>query len=92
MSVPVVGGGVPQVNKFQQVSSEGHQISLIGAGHGTSHVCCWSGGGGGGSDVQGLYIEVQCIMGYGHMGTSPCAGQTHMKTLPSRNLFWGRSV
>ena len=24
------------------------------------------------SYVEGVYNEVQCIMGYGHMGTSPC--------------------
>ena len=84
MSVPVVGG-----SSSEQVST-GLQVSLAGAGHGRSHVCCCLGGGGRGwSDVQGFYIEVQCIMGYGHMGTSPCAGQTHMKTLPSRNLVLG---
>ena len=54
------------MNKFEQVSSDGHQMSLT-----------WGGvraGGGPMSDIQGagasgLYIEVQCIMGKGHMGT-----------------------
>ena len=83
--VSTSGGG----SSSEQVST-GLQVSLAGAGHGRSHVCCCLGRGGRGwSDVQGFYIEVQCIMGYGHMGTSPCAGQTHMKTLPSRNLVWG---
>ena len=47
--------GGPEVNKFEQVSSEGHQISLAGP---LSDVR--AGGGG-------LYSEVQCIMGNGHM-------------------------
>ena len=43
-----------EVNKFEQVSSGGHQISLVG---------------GGGLVLEGsLYSEVQCFMGNGHMG------------------------
>ena len=55
------GGGDPQVNKFEQVSSVVHQMSLQG---------------GSNSDVQGpglggrtLYSEAQVIMGNGHIGT-----------------------
>ena len=64
-----------QVNKFEQVSSDGHQMSLVGG------ECPMSdsqklGPGGPMSDVQGgwgqdggvLYSEVQRIMGNGHMG------------------------
>ena len=51
MSV-VVGEGVSQVNKFEQVSSDGHQMSLAGG--------AWLGGG--------LHSDVKCIMGNGHMG------------------------
>ena len=54
------GGKDPQVNKFEQVSALGHQMSLVG----------------GRSRVGGLlrrlagdrYDEVQCLMGNGHMG------------------------
>ena len=30
MSVPVGGGSGPQVNRFEQVSSDGHHLSLAG--------------------------------------------------------------
>ena len=30
MSVPMGGG--PQVNKFEEVSNDGHQVSLVGVG------------------------------------------------------------
>ena len=40
------GGGVPQVNKFEQVSSDGHQMSLAGGGArpGGVVLCLMSGG------------------------------------------------
>ena len=63
MSVPV-GWVSSKVNKFEQVSSGGHQMSLVGQGSGLGatevgpQVSCWGGG---------LYNEVQCIMGNGHM-------------------------
>ena len=85
------GGGGPEVNKFEQVFNDGHQMSLVGEGKKTvrSHV-----GGGLGSGQMGLYSEVQCIMGNGHMGPPPpyCGhndGQTRLKTLPSRNFVGG---
>ena len=62
-------GGVPEVNKFEQVFSDGHQISLpmvsgLMSGEGpTSDVLWWGGGSG------GLHSEVQGIMGNGHMGS-----------------------
>ena len=58
MSTPVgEWGGVcgSQVNQFEQVSSLGHQMSLAGIRP------LYRGG---------LYSEVQCILGNGHMGTS----------------------
>ena len=54
MSV-VVGGG-PQVNKFEQVFSLGHQMSLTGSLY-----------GGGQARRGSLYGEVQCIMCNGDM-------------------------
>ena len=47
-----------------------------------------------GSGLQeGLYSDVQCITGNGHMGTLPVDrmtnGQTGLKTLPSRNIVGG---
>ena len=60
------GFGVgPQVNKFEQVSSDDHQRSVAG-GVGS---CLLSGGG-----VR--YSDVQYIMGNGHMGPLPHCGQT----------------
>ena len=47
-------GEGPHVNKFEQVSSNGHQMSLGVRG---SHI--WGGD---------LYSEVQIIIGNGHMG------------------------
>ena len=61
MSVPVGVG--PQVNKFEQVSSDGHKMSLAGRGDRTR-------GGG------GLYSEVQFIMSNGPIGT-PLSPWTH---------------
>ena len=58
-------GGGPQVNKFDQVSSGGHQMSLAGGGRARV-----------GSLMSDLMrgrgsCEVQCVMDNGHMGTSP---------------------
>ena len=78
------GVASPQVNKFEQVSGDSHQISLAG-GLGWEVPCPTSGGGqgqawgvsgpmsgGGAGPEQGgsLYSEVQCIMGNGHIGPS----------------------
>ena len=76
------------MNKFEQVSSDGHQMSLT-AGQ--------SQGWGPMSYVQegrdragGQYSEVQCIMGTGHIRTpSVNDGQTQLKRLPSRNFIGG---
>ena len=62
--------------------------------------CHWQGGGpctmrshvqkGPGPGPGGLYSEVQCIMGNGHMGPSTLVSrQTRLKTLPCHN-FVGR--
>ena len=74
-----MGGWCPKVNKFEQVSSDGNQMSLAGGDGAPCPVRFYSqapkvscpGLGWGG----GLYNEVQCIMGNGHMGPSPC-GET----------------
>ena len=50
-----------QVNKFGQVYSDCHQMSLAGE-LGLEPVGCMSDWGG------GLYSEVKCIMDIGHMG------------------------
>ena len=77
----VLMGEGPQMNNFEQVSSDGNQMSPGGS---MSDI---KGGGAGPlgpmSDVQGgkdlcqgcqgtggLYNEVQCIMGNGHMSGS----------------------
>ena len=52
------------MNKIEQVFSNGHQMSVVGAGR---VPCVMSKGAGPG----GSYNEVQCIMDNGHMGT-PC--------------------
>ena len=66
--------GGSQVNKFEQVSNDGHQMSLARdrarvSGNVMSDVWEWGLGCG-----LALYHEVQCIMGNGHIW-SPC-GQT----------------
>ena len=62
--------GSPQVNKFEKVSSDGHQMPL--AGRSLSSEVPW--GQNFGSETRtsvGLYSEVQCIMGNDHMD-HPC--------------------
>ena len=84
----------PQANKFEQVSSLGHQEGL---GQDPVWVVvgpCMEGGrqtldrGG-----QGPVQWVQCIMDNGHMGTavdSQTERHTPLKTLHSCNFFNGR--
>ena len=95
MSAPFEGG--PQVNKFEQVSSDGHQISLPGA------LGPRVGAGGLMYDVQGagvglvlrgaLHSEVQYIMGNGHIWNprSPEQTGTHLckQYLPTTSLAGG---
>ena len=67
------------MNKFEQVSSDGHQMSLAGVGAGARGVPCLEGAWGRGQrgshvpclERRGLYNEVHCIMGKGHMGPPP---------------------
>ena len=67
------------MNRFEQVSSNDHQISM-GGGEG---VPCL------GVRV-GLYSEVQCTIGNGNMRHPPPMNiQTPVKTLPSHNLVCG---
>ena len=47
-------GGGPQVNRFEQASSLGHQMSLVMEGWGQR---------------GSLYSEVKCSIGNGHMGS-----------------------
>ena len=67
------------MNKFQQVSSLGHQVSLPVGGVFPVRGDVAGGAVQKGIPVQGaggfLYDEVQCIMGNGHMG--PPHGQTN---------------
>ena len=63
------GGVEPQANEFEQVSSDGHQMSLAGgSGQRQSRVSCLMS-----EEVEvegaGLYSEVQCTMDNGHMRT-----------------------
>ena len=52
------------MNKFEQVSSDDHQMSLAGAGRFlSSEVPCLE------ERAGALYSKVQCIMGNGHMGS-----------------------
>ena len=92
------GGGVQSNNKFEQVSNDGHQMSLtVGVPEGPY---VWRvlglGGRGGGPHVLCLvgvfYSEVQRIMGNGHIRPPPFKEndrQIPAKTLPSHN-FVGR--
>ena len=63
--------GDPQVNKFEDVSSVGHQMSVAWGRVRGPRSDGWDGGGRSlKSDVGGvLYSEVQGITGNGHMGT-----------------------
>ena len=57
------GVGIGKVNKFKQVSSVYHQISVA---RGSAR----PGRRGSMSDIHGaLYSDIQCIMGNGQMGT-----------------------
>ena len=67
----------PQMNTFEQVTSNDHQMSVAGRvgggaeGEIRSHVRYLGGGAGLMSDIGvGAVPIFQCIMGNGHMGTS----------------------
>ena len=55
-----------EMNKFEEVSSDGHKMPLAGAWGRGPHVPCLEEDGWG-----ELYSEVQCIMVNGHMGIPP---------------------
>ena len=87
--------GVPRANKFEQVSSVGHQMSpgggvysrVIFPGEGRSLYselpCKWGGVGGGGS-----YREVPCIMGNGHMASPSCRQTNIIESITFPQLHW----
>ena len=71
------------MNKFEQVSSDGHQISLAGRPELGGVPCLVSGG---------PYSEVQSTMINGHMGTpSPCEQTNLIQNITFPQLGW-RSV
>ena len=85
-------GGGPQVNKFEQVSSDCHQMPPAGAG-------AWGTRAGAGMGVPcltskgvagDLYSEVQCTMSNGYMGTpSPWADrQDKRENISFPQLCW----
>ena len=81
MLVSMVHGVGPQVNKFEQVSSDNHSMSV--AGRPVSGVWClregvdsMSGSRGSGNRshvwcLMGVGPMSQCIIGNGHMGPLP---------------------
>ena len=86
------------MNRFEQVSSDGHQMSPVGRGAEPGGSRVWRGararGVPGPMGWRVLYSEVQSIMGNGHMGTPHPHrhndGQTRLKTLPSSNFVGAR--
>ena len=76
------------MNKFDQVSSDDHQISLTGGsksrgwGQGVPGLMCRGAGVG----VGGCCFTVRWILANGHMGNPPLNKQTQVETLSSRNL------
>ena len=79
------GGVFPQVNKFEQVFSDDHQMSLAGGGYGQG--VGMSGGGGLGMSRGGLPPTMYHMIHVMSPTPSPpdVNRQTSVKTLPSRN-------
>ena len=69
------------MNRFEQVSSDGHQMSLAEGG---SHVWKWGGPGWGGD----LYSEVQCIMGNDHIAPRTECWTETTENITSPQLRW----
>ena len=69
--------GGPQVNKFEQVSSDGHQISLAKKGLKLGVPCLMAREGG--------HMRISI-----HNVNRQTDRQTRVKTLPSRNFVGGR--
>ena len=76
--------GSTEVNKFEQVSSDGYQMSPTEGAMGVPEVPCTGQGRG-----RDLYSEFQCIMGNPPVDRLT-DGQTCMKPLPSHNFTDGR--
>ena len=74
--------GCPQMNNFEQISSDHHQMSLAEGGVPGLMSDVLEGARGLGvpglTSRVGLYSEVQCIMGNGHMASPPVDTQTHL--------------
>ena len=70
-----------QMNKFEKVFSDGHQMSLTGGG---------AGGPMSGERVGTWYSEVQCIMGNGHIGLpwSLCQQTDMTENITFAQLRW----
>ena len=83
--------GVPRANKFEQVSSVGHQMSRgvhsrvifperDGLCTVSSHVH--------GVGLGGPYREVPCIMGNGHMASPSCRQTNIIESITFPQLHW----
>ena len=75
------------MNKFEQVSNDGHQMSIARdrtrvSGNVMSDVWEWALGCG-----VALYNEVQFIMGNGHIG-SPCGQTDRTENITFPQLHW----
>ena len=91
----VVVGGFPQLNKFEQFTSDCHQMLLAGGPMchvrmaGGSHV--WRMGLGGGLGWLGGPCAASSNASWSHGNPLfPLDRQTRMKILPSRNFVGGR--
>ena len=82
LGVSTSTGVGPKVNKFEQVSNDDHQMSVVGEGVSTQapHLGRWYPG-----PVSGWrYNEVTCIMGNSHIGHPSVNRRMSVKTLVSR--------
>ena len=69
------------MNKFEQVPSVGHQMSLAGGPMSHGGIPCL------GERIRALYSEVECIMGNGDMGT-PCEQTDTTENITFPQIRW----